>query len=585
MNFLRDPDLLAYVRSDKRTLVKGGIALLGRTLFAVTVPWLVGRAFDSAIAGVATAEFLAALGWVLAAATATGLCQWWMRSLLVGASRRFEQEARDSLFRRLLALGPGWFARRKTGDLLSRLGSDLEAVRMGAGPAVMYLADTGLRAIAITATMFALSPLLAGWTLLPIVLVFLGLKSSLKKVHDRSLVVQEKQGELSARAQEAFAGARVLKAFGREEDESKRFEAVSERCIEANVRLSRARAVTSGLIECGGDCVVAVIVLVGGAEAVAGRITIGSLVAFLGYVEMLVWPVIAIGWVMSLWQRARASETRLEEIRAGVPEITEPVAPKHPTDPRGVLEVRNLTWTPEGAAKPVLTDVSFRLEAGKRLGIVGRIGSGKSSLLHLVARLENPPPGTVFIDGVDVRDYPVDTLRKTVTLAPQDAFLFSETLRSNIVYGAPNAAPERIKHAVEDAGLSEAVESFPDGLDTLLGERGVTLSGGQRQRTALARAILTEPKLLLIDDGLSAVDADTEERILRSLTVRLAGKTAVIVSHRVSAVADLDHVIVLDGGRVVESGAPRELLAQGGSLAALARLQRDAEALAGGESA
>lgn len=579
MNFLRDPDLLAYVRSDKPTLVKGGVALLGRTLFAVTVPWLVGRAFDAAVAGVPTRDFLMAIGWVLAAATATGLCQWWMRSLLVGASRRFEQEARDALFRRLLALGPGWFARRKTGDLLSRLGSDLEAVRMGVGPAIMYLADTGLRAVAIAATMFALSPLLAGWTLLPIVLVFLGLKTSLKKVHERSTVVQERQGELSARAQEAFSGARVLKAFGREDDESRRFEAVSSRCVDANVDLSRARAVTSGLIECGGDCVVAVIVLVGGAEAIAGRITLGSLVAFLGYVEMLVWPVIAIGWVMSLWQRARASETRLEEIREGVPEITEPNLPKLPENAQGVLDVRDLSWTPEGAPRPVLDGVSFRLDAGRRLGIVGRIGSGKSSLLHLIARLENPPAGTIFIDGVDVRDYPLGTLRKTITLAPQDGFLFSDSLRSNIVYGAPDAPPDRIAAAVDDAGLSEAVASFPDGLDTLLGERGVTLSGGQRQRTALARALLTEPKLLLIDDGLSAVDADTEARILKSLSVRLAGKTAVVVSHRVSAVVDLDRVIVLEGGRIVESGPPKELIAKGGALANLARMQRDAEAL------
>ncbi len=585
MNFLRDPDLIAYLRSDRRTLLRGGVALIGRTAFAVLVPWLVGRAFDAAVTAAPGNVFAKGILLLIAAATIAGLCQWWMRSLLVGASRHFEQRARENLFSRLLKLGPGWFSRQKTGDLLSRLTSDLEAVRMGAGPAVMYLADTGLRAIAITITMYGVSPLLATCTLIPITLVFLGLKASLKKVHDRSLVVQEQQGALSSRAQESFAGARVIKAFGREDDEARRFEGLSRQYIDANVSLSRARAVTSGLIECGGDCVVAVIILVGGNEVLGGRMTLGSLVAFLGYVEMLVWPVIAIGWVMSLWQRAKASEGRLQEIRQATPEIVESTATESPAKTTGRVSVRNLSWKPKGASRPVLHDVSFELKSGERLGIVGRIGSGKSSLLHLVARLEEPPPGTIFVDGIDVRNWKISELRRAITLAPQDGFLFSETLKANVLYGNPGASETDITRAVDDAGLTEAVDSFPDRLETMLGERGVTLSGGQRQRTALARAILTDPALLLIDDGLSAVDADTEEKILASLMLRLKGRTSIIVSHRVSAIRNLDRVLVLEAGRVVEFGSPGELLTQSGPLAHLEKLQQDVEALEGGEAA
>jgi ATP-binding cassette subfamily B protein len=580
MNFFRDPDFRALLRREPRTLATGLFFLLCRSGVGVWQPILLGRAMDSCFEGRPRAETLGLAAWFLVAAAAAAVCQYWMRKILVAASRDYEYDARSALFRRLLAQGGDFFDRSRTGDLVSRLTSDLEAVRMGVGPGVMYLLDTGIRTVCALVAMTWLSPVLTAWAVIPLAVTVYGMKRILHRVQDLSLAVQEEQGALSARAQESFSGARVVKAFAREEAEIARFTTLSRSFVDANLRLAESRAAFACLIEAAGAGVLVLLLLVGGHETLAGRFSVGAFATFIGYLQMLVWPMIAFGWVLGLWQRANASASRLDELRREVPAVADPPQPRLPEGGvRGALEFRNLRLRRPGGEAPVLDGVSFVVPAGTSLGIIGRTGAGKSTLVQTTARLIDPPPGTVFLDGVDVRDYALDDLRRAVGFVPQETVLFSDTLRQNVLFGAPDASAERTADAVRRSCLDEAVEGFPAGLDTLVGERGVTLSGGQRQRAAIARALVVDPRVLVLDDCLSAVDAETEERVFGRLADVLKSRTSLVVSHRASAVARLDRVVVLEAGRVVEEGPPAALLRADGPFAALARLQRAEEEL------
>jgi ATP-binding cassette subfamily B protein len=573
VSFFSDPDFRAVVRDRRARIAAGFACLLGRSGLVLLVPILIGLAMDEVFAREGWDAVLRTLGMLLLVSAATALCQFGMRYLLVGASRDVELRLRENLFRHLLTLSWPFYNRSRTGDLMSRLTSDVESIRMGVGPGVMYVADTGLRTLGAVLVMGRISPLLTATAIAPMAVIFLLLRPLLRRIHDVSLRIQEDQAALASRAQESFSGARVVKAFGREHAEEARFGGISERWAALNVDLAKDRALLTILIETGGGLALVAILAIGGWQVVEGTMRVGQLVAFIGYLQLLIWPMIAIGWVLSLWERAEASEGRLATLRSEVPDIVAPAAASLPSV-RGDVEFRGLSYEHPGAGRLVLDGVSLAIPAGTSLGIVGRTGAGKSTLIHFIPRLLDPPPGTVFVDGRDVRAWPLDALRGAIGLVPQDTFLFSDTIEANVAFGLDRIDEAVVARASGVAALDEAIASFPDGIRTVVGERGITLSGGQRQRAAIARALATDPRILILDDCLSAVDTETEGRILAGLRDVIRERTTIVISHRMTAVMDLDHIAVLDEGRIVESGTHAGLIEKNGLYAELVRLQQ-----------
>jgi ATP-binding cassette subfamily B protein len=447
------------------------------------------------------------------------------------------------------------------------------------GPGVMYLVHTVVIAVVSIGFMVAISPRLTAISLLPLPLVTLSVWWFGDRIHQGFEKVQAQFATLTSRVQENLGGVRVVRAYAREAHELAAFDELNRAYVETNARLIHLNGIFQPSLALLSGLAALIALYLGGLEVMARAITLGQFVAFTVYLGMLNWPMVALGWVINLFQRGLASFGRIAEVLDAEPAIVNPPLALRPGVCRGELEFRELTFFYPGAGRPALRDVSFRVPAGHTVGLVGRTGSGKSTLLALLPRVFDPPPGTVFLDGEDVRRYDLAWLRTALAQVPQDTFLFSATVAENVAYGAEDASPLAVETAVRTAGLEEDVGRFPRGLETRVGERGITLSGGQRQRVAIARAVLRNAPVLLLDDCLSSVDSHTEERILAGLRPEMRRRTTLMVSHRVSAVRDADAIVVLDDGAIVESGTHDELLARGGVYASLAREQQLEEEL------
>jgi ATP-binding cassette, subfamily B, multidrug efflux pump len=577
--------LLSYVHRSRRAFVLGLVCVLFTTAIALVSPWILKNAVDDLNQGVTRAKlgFYAAL--ILAVAVVGGLFRFLMRRIIIGASRVIEYEIRNDFYAALERLPLAFFQARRTGDLMSRATNDLNAVRTMIGPAVMYSANTIIVFVVAIIMMLSIDARLTLVALLPLPFVSVSVRVFGQAIHRRFEKIQEQLSEISAVAQEALAGVRVVRAYRQEEAELERFRLANLEYVDRNRGLIRLQGVFYPSMSFFLGLGALLVLWLGSREVIRGRITIGEFVAFNSYLVMLSWPMIAFGWVTNMLQRGMASWKRMLDVLDAPPvvEAYDPATVAHGFSRaiRGAIEIKDLTFA-YGDGPLVLRNVTLRIEPGQTVALIGPTGSGKSTLLNLLPRLHEPPRGTVFVDDVDVRQIPLPVLRAAIGFVPQEPFLFSDTVANNILFGVddPGAHASRVHDSAAIARLDKDLDSLPKGYDSVVGERGITLSGGQKQRTALARAIATDPKILVLDDALSAVDTYTEEEILTRLRDVMRQRTSLIVSHRVSTVRDADQILVLDAGQIVERGTHDELVRRDGAYAALYRKQLLEEELA-----
>jgi ATP-binding cassette subfamily B protein len=599
-----------------------GLALVVvSNIFGILTPLLIGLTIDAlGEPGITGRRIMGYAGAIIMTALLAGAGRYGMRELLNGISRRVETDLRQHFFEHLLRLDASFYGRTRTGDLMSRATNDTSAVRMTAGPAVMYLVNTIVMTIFSLAFMIRISPWLTLVALLPFILLPGVAMGFGRLIHRRFERIQDHLGQLSTLVQENLAGARIIRAYAQEATQEEEFEVLNADYLEKNMALARVSAVFQPLLAFLAGAGMIIVLWIGGGQAMAGQISVGEFVAFGFYLTMLTWPMISLGWVINLFQRGAASMGRLQEIFDIEPAIVDPAPAARDAGPRprdlatnsmitaaaggehgdsrfdgagstpveyrpirGEIEFRDVYFHYPDSSREVLGGLSFRIPAGKTVALVGPTGSGKSTIISLIQRRYDPTAGSILIDGRPLPEVPLADLRGAIGLVPQDAFVFSGTIAENIAFSM-NAEGEhdtRIREAAAVARLDETIETFPDGYQTRLGERGINLSGGQRQRTRLARARARDPEILILDDALSAVDTETETEILHGLRQLLKDRTALIVSHRVSAVMDADWILVLDDGRIAEEGTHAELIGRDGLYAALLRRQLLSEALAG----
>jgi ATP-binding cassette subfamily B multidrug efflux pump len=559
--------LIPYFRKYRRSYGVGTICVFLMNGIWILFPLVLKRAVDDLLLGVNRNKLLTYSLLLLLVAAGKGIFQFLTRWIVIGVSREIEFDLRNDLFRHLEGLSYSYYQRTRTGDIMARATNDLNAVRNLLGPAIMYSANTIVFTAGALAFMLSISPKLTLYAFLPLPIVSITIQHFGRKIHERFERIQAMFSEISARAQENFSGARVIRAYVQEEAEIAAFEASNQEYIKRSLKLVRLMGMLWPTLETMLGLAIVLVLWLGGREVIHGRIQLGGFVAFNVYMVQLTWPIIALGWVINIFQRGTASMGRINEILVEKPEIEDSEAIKTSgtlatAQIEGEIEFRHLNFAYNST--PVLHDINLRIPAGSSLAIVGPTGSGKTTLVSLIPRIYDAEPGTVLIDGIPVRDYPIATLRSNLGFVPQETFLFSETVRENIAFGKEDATDEEVRSAALAASIGEEIESFPEQYRTLVGERGITLSGGQKQRTAIARAIIRNPRILILDDALSSVDTHTEDKILNHLREIMQGRTTIFISHRVSTVRNADRIAVLHAGRIVELGTHDELVAKDG---------------------
>jgi ATP-binding cassette, subfamily B, multidrug efflux pump len=576
--------LYSYMRRYRWGYVRGTLACVITNIVAVQFPRVLGMAVDRIEKGT-TRELILYFALILVAISLVkGIFLYAQRWILIGISREIEFDLRNDLFRQLEIEDSGFYQRYRTGDIMARMTNDLNAVRMLLGPALMYSANTVFLTVFALFFMLRISPYLTLVALAPMPLASILVQYLGRKIHDRFERIQASFSDISAQAQENYSGVRLIRAFAREESQIGLFERLNQQYIGRALRLVQLMGMLWPTLEFILGISMIITLLTGGHQVLAHRISVGQFVAFNTYMILLIWPIIAVGWVINIFQRGTASVKRIDELLKAVPAIDDNsavLAFGANTVLNGEIEFRHLNFSyGEGRdSVPVLHDISLRIPAGSSLAIVGPTGCGKSTLVNLIPRLYEAPEDSLLIDGRPVREYPLAVLRRNIGMVPQETFLFSETIRENLAFGAPNAGAEELLQAAEAAHIRLEFEEFPQGFETIVGERGATLSGGQKQRSAIARALLRRPAILILDDALASVDTYTEERILGGLRAYTADATTILISHRVSTVRHADRIAVLDKGRIVEIGCHDELLALDGYYASLYHKQQLEEEL------
>ena len=578
--------LLPYLKHYRWSYAAGTLCVLLTNGIWILFPLVLGRAADDLHEGVNRHKLLVYAALLLAIAVTKGIFQFLTRWIVIGISRDMEFDLRNDLFARLEILSYSYYQRHRTGDIMARATNDLNAVRMLLGPAIMYSANTIVYTAGALAFMISISPWLTLYTFLPLPAVSVVIQTFGRRIHERFERIQAMFSDISARAQENFSGARLIRAYVQEDAEIRAFETENQEYIRRSLRLVRLMGMLWPTLELMLGCAVVLVLWLGGREVIhglsrvtlvsnlgnshpavtttlslSGSMSVGQFVSFSTYMMQLTWPIIALGWVINIFQRGTASLIRINEILQEQPEIKDAPGAQAP-EIKGEIEFRGLNFSYEG--NEVLHDVNLTVPAGTSLAIVGPTGSGKTTLVSLIPRIYDAEPGMVLIDGRPIRDYLVSTLRKNIGFVPQETFLFSDRIRENIALGVDFASDQDIHNAADAANIAVDIEGFPEGYDTMVGERGITLSGGQKQRTAIARALIRNPKILILDDALSSVDTHTEDKILNHLREVMRGRTTIFISHRVSTVRNADRIAVLHGGRIVEIGTHNELLALNG---------------------
>ena len=582
--------LLPYLKRYRWSYALGTLCVFLTNGIWILFPLVLGKAADDLHEGVTRHKLLVYAGMLLAIAVTKGIFQFLTRWIVIGISRDVEFDLRNDLFAHLEVLSYSYYQRHRTGDIMARATNDLNAVRMLLGPAIMYSANTIVYTAGALAFMISISPWLTLYTFLPLPAVSIVIQTFGRRIHERFERIQAMFSDISARAQENFSGARLIRAYVQEEAEIRAFEAENQEYIRRSLKLVRLMGMLWPTLELMLGCAVVLVLWLGGREVIhglshvtlvsnlgnshpaitttlslSGSMTVGQFVSFSTYMMQLTWPVIALGWVINIFQRGTASLIRINEIMQEQPEIQDAAGAQeceNDYEIAGEIEFRGLNFSYEG--KQVLHNLNLRVPAGSSLAIVGPTGSGKTTLVSLIPRIYDAEPGMVLIDGRPIREYPLATLRKNIGFVPQETFLFSDRIRENIAFGVDSATDRDIHNAADAANIATDIESFPEGYETMVGERGITLSGGQKQRTAIARALIRNPKILILDDALSSVDTHTEDKILNHLRDVMRGRTTIFISHRVSTVRNADRIAVLHSGRIVELGTHDELLALNG---------------------
>jgi ATP-binding cassette subfamily B protein len=566
--------LVPYLDRYRTKLVLGGLMVACTVAASMISPWVLKYVVDDIKATFAPQRLPIYAALLLGSSVVEGFFRFWMRKILIGVSREIEYDLRNDFFAHLQKMSVSFLQTHSTGDIMSRATNDLNAVRSVLGPGIMYSTTTVVTVIAASAVLFRLNWRLTLLSFIPLVLASFSVKNFGRQIHDRFESIQEQFSQLSSKVQENLAGMRVVKSFAREESEIAAFRSQNAEYVKRSISLIRIWGLFYPLMSALIGLSAVVLLWYGGRQVVSGRLTLGEFVAFMGYLSMLTWPTIATGWVINIFQRGAASMDRILRILHTEPEIHDAEDCSTPVPAQGAVEMRGLSFRYPNSPRFVLRGIDLTIPAGQTLAIVGQTGSGKSTLVNLIPRLFDPPPGTVFIDGQDVRLWPLQELRRMIGCVPQETFLFSDTILANIAFGKEDEVSEQeASRAARVSVIEDDVNTFPNKLLTFVGERGITLSGGQKQRVAISRAVAKTPKILILDDALSSVDTYTEERILQELKGVMKDRTTILVSHRISTVKDAHQIVVLQDGAIVERGTHETLMSCEGAYAALYQKQ------------